>query len=199
MSDLRRLLNQHHPFVLALALSAVAVALVVLFNLGKSLTGLDQAEEVSSSRQQQRVSTIRNVEELPPFALQDTAGATRSLSEWEGRVILLNFWATWCPPCKYEIPDFIELQAEYGEAGFQIVGIGIDEAERIRSYHDEMGINYPVLIATDPEMMSDWGNRAQVLPYSVVIDRDGEIRYIHRGQLDRSQFEREILPLITPP
>ncbi len=196
MSELKKRLQQHHPFVVALGLSAVAVAIVLLFNLGKSLSGADDGANSSKAAQTTLDGGISNAWELPPFALQDTEGATRTLSDWKGKVILLNFWATWCPPCKYEIPEFMEYQAEYEESGFQIIGIGIDDPQRIKTYYDEMGINYPVLIATDPEMMSHWGNRAQVLPYSVVIDRQGEIRYIHRGQLDRPVFEQKIKPLI---
>ena len=193
MRELKKLLQQYHPFVLVLGLSAIAVAATLLFNLGKSLSGLD---EQNSTPQHEASAGITNAWELPPFSLQDTEGATRTLSDWKGKVILLNFWATWCPPCKYEIPDFMEYQAKYGDAGFQIIGIGIDDPERIKAYYDEMGMNYPVLINTDPELMSQWGNQAQVLPYSVVIDRQGEIRYIHRGQLDHPVFEQKIKPLI---
>ncbi len=193
MRELRKLLQRHHPFVLVLGLSAIAVAATLLFNLGKSLSGLD---EQNSTPQHEASAGITNAWELPPFSLQDTEGVTRTLSDWKGKVILLNFWATWCPPCKYEIPDFMEYQAKYGDAGFQIIGIGIDDPERIKAYYDEMGMNYPVLINTDPELMSQWGNQAQVLPYSVVIDRQGEIRYIHRGQLDHPVFEQKIKPLI---
>lgn len=195
MSELKKLLSQHHPFVLVLYLTIVAAAAAVLFNFGQELSG-DEVVHVEKPQSIQLNNGATNAWELPAFTLADTEGNTRSLDEWKGKVILLNFWATWCPPCKYEIPDFMEYQAEYESAGFQIVGIGIDGAEAIKQYYDEMGINYPVLIATDAGMMSDWGNREQVLPYSVVIDRSGEIRYIHRGQLDHPVFETQIKPLI---
>ncbi len=192
MSESNKLLNRHHPFVVVLGISAVVVAAVLLFNLGSSLSsGTTEADTAEPDNR------VTHIDQIPPFSLPDTEGVVHSLSDWQGKVILLNFWATWCPPCKYEIPDFMEFQSEYGEAGFQIVGIGIDEPENIRQFNDDMGINYPLLTATDPEMMNHWGNRQQVLPYSVVIDRAGEIRYIHRGQLQPSTFERTILPLIT--
>lgn len=197
MSELKKLLRRHHPFVLVLGLSAFAVTLMLLFNLGKSLSGMNSEESSAEPARITLKDDITNAWELPPFTLQDTEGTTRTLSDWKGKVILLNFWATWCPPCKYEIPDFMEYQAEYEADGFQIIGIGIDDSEPIKRYTNEMGINYPVLISTSPKMMSHWGNHEQVLPYSVVIDRQGEIRYIHRGQLDQAVFERMIQPLIT--
>ena len=189
-------LKNLHPFVLVLYLTIVAVAAVLLFNAGKSI----QESPVDSITQPLRFKDgATNAWELPPFQLEDTDGVLRSLSDWKGQVILLNFWATWCPPCKYEIPDFMEYQTAHEEEGFQIIGIGIDDAAAIREYYDAMGMNYPVLMATDSRMMSDWGNREQVLPYSVVIDRTGEIRYIHRGQLDPAVFDAEIKPLIQNP
>lgn len=198
IDELKRLLRTHHPFTLVLYLTVVTIATVLLFNMGKEFAGIsaDSSQRPSEGQKQIQTEGLPNAWELPPFSLQDTEGVAHSLDEWRGQVILLNFWATWCPPCKYEIPDFMEYQADYAESGFQIVGIGIDDADSIKNYYDEMGMNYPVLIATDSAMMAQWGNREQVLPYSVVIDRDGEIRYIHRGQLDPPVFEATIKPLI---
>ena len=198
MSDLKQLIRNNHPFVLILYLTVVAVAATLLFDLGRTLSGGDKEPEQSAQRSPLKGGAT-NVWTLPPFSLEDTDGVLHSLKRWQGKVILLNFWATWCPPCKYEIPDFMEYQAEYAAAGFQIVGIAVDDPQQVKAYYDEMGINYPVLITTDGTMMGDWGNREQVLPYSVVIDRAGEVRYIHRGQLDRPIFDRQIKPLIEQP
>ncbi len=191
MDVLKKLLQQHHPFTLALYLSAITVIIIMLFNLGNGFS--EEPEKPADSGIGPYTS---NVWEAEPLSLKDIEGVTRSLDEWKGKVILLNFWATWCPPCKREIPDFIEYQNHYGDAGLQIIGIGIDEPERIAEYSNTMGINYPVLIATDSQMMSSWGNEQQVLPYSVIIDQTGEVRYIHRGELDQKVFDAEIKPLI---
>ena len=196
MSELKRLLQTQHPFMLALYLTIITVTTVLLFNLGKELSSAEPMPTTEEYSEIRLKDDITNAWALPAFSLEDTEGALHTLDEWKGKVILLNFWATWCPPCKYEIPEFMEYQSEYEGAGFQIIGIGIDEPEQIKNYYDEMGMNYPVLIATEAEMMGHWGNREQVLPYSVVIDRSGEIRYIHRGQLDRPVFESQIQPLI---
>jgi peroxiredoxin len=139
---------------------------------------------------------IVNAWDLPPFQLKDTQGETHTLSDWKGKLILLNFWATWCPPCRYEIPEFIEYQNEYGKDGLQIIGIGIGEEKPIKNFARTFEMNYPVLITPDSALMQDWGNADQVLPYSVLINRDGRIQYIHRGQLTKLSFKYEIEPFI---
>ena len=141
---------------------------------------------------------IVNAWDLPPFHLKDIKGETHSLSDWKGKLILLNFWATWCPPCRYEIPEFIEYQNEYGDDGLQIIGIGIGEEKPIKNFARTFEMNYPVLITPDSGLMLDWGNADQILPYSVLINRDGRIQYIHRGQLTKLSFKYEIEPFIKP-
>lgn len=139
---------------------------------------------------------VTNAWDLPAFKLRDTKGETHALSDWKGKLILLNFWATWCPPCRYEIPEFIEYQNEYGKDGLQIIGIGIGEEKPIKNFARTLEMNYPVLITPDSGMMLDWGNSDQILPYSVLINREGRIQYIHRGQLTKLSFKYEIQPFI---
>ena len=139
----------------------------------------------------------------PRFELKGLDGKTHSLDEWKGKVIILNFWASWCAPCQYEIPEFVKYQSEYGKRGLQIVGIGIDEERKLRNVARSLGINYPVLIIDpgDPEqtgILSQWGNDKQYIPYSVVIRKDGRITYIHRGVLDEEAFKEYVRPLIEP-
>jgi len=201
---IKKLLNIYHPFTIVLYLSAMVVAILAAYKLGGHWAAGSQpitAEEYAASTAPKTAVTqlednITSAWALPPFALEGTDGEIHSLREWEGKVILLNFWATWCPPCKYEIPEFIEYQNEYGDAGFQIVGIGIDDPDKVKNFTRTLKINYPVLLASSGQMMYDWGNHDQVLPYSVLIDRSGQIRYIHRGQLTPLSFEHEIKPII---
>lgn len=133
------------------------------------------------------------------FALPDLAGKTRRLADWRGKVVLLNFWATWCPPCRYEIPGFIRLQRRYGDQGLQIVGISIDNPEAVARYWQEMKINYPLLLADDStfELMSAYGNRPGSLPYSVVIGRDGGIIATRLGVYEEAALEKLIQPLLV--
>lgn len=111
------------------------------------------------------------------FALPDVDGRTRSLSEWKGRLVLVNFWATWCPPCREEIPLFVEAQRRHGAAGLQVVGIAFDAAAEVATYAHGKNINYPLLIGGEQflKIMGQYGNRSGSLPYSVLLDRDGKV------------------------
>lgn len=127
----------------------------------------------------------------PEFAIADLDGEIRNIKEWDGQVILLNFWATWCPPCLSEIPGFVELQDQYGEQGFQVIGIAIDEEEAVREFVARLKINYPVMAAEFEalELSSRYGNRMGALPYSVFINRKGEISDMITGELSKIEAE----------
>ncbi len=184
-------------FTTALYWILLVVAAIVAYKLG----GLWVAEQPTASSAPRTIDFqldggVTSAWDIPPFYLEDTEGNLHQLSDWKGKVIMLNFWATWCPPCKYEIPEFIEYQNEYGVNGLQIIGIGIDDPDKVKNFTRTLEINYPVLLTTSSEIMSKWGNSNQVLPYTVIIDREGQIRYIHRGQLSKLSFEHEIKPII---
>jgi len=148
-----------------------------------------------------RVASVSVPVTASEFALPDLAGKTRHLADWRGKVILLNFWATWCPPCRYEIPGFIRLQQRYGDQGLQIVGISIDNPEAVARYWQEMKINYPLLLADDStfNLMSAYGNRPGSLPYSVLIRRDGGIAATRLGIFEETALEKLIQPLLAEP
>jgi peroxiredoxin len=130
----------------------------------------------------------------PAFTLPDVKGAQVSLADLRGKVVLLNFWATWCPPCRREIPDFISLQSQYGAQGLQIVGIGTDEQEKVRAYAEENGMNYPVLFGTDDVALKYGGIDA--IPTTFVIDREGRIVTKYVGLRSREEFEQVIRKLL---
>lgn len=132
------------------------------------------------------------------FVLPDTTGTQRSLSEWKGKVLIINFWTTWCPPCLKEIPEFIAMQREYGEKGLQFVGIAVEDKEPVKKFAAMMGINYPVLVAEEEgiAMSVGLGNVIGALPFSVVVDRHGKITHTHPGPIDRRQLEEVITPLL---
>ena len=125
----------------------------------------------------------------PEFAATDLNGQLRNIKEWDGKVILLNFWATWCPPCLKEIPDFIELQKDYGEQGFQIIGIAVDDEQAVREYATEIGINYPTMAVQSEGagLARRYGNNAGALPYTVIINRNGEISNTIMGELNKTR------------
>jgi thiol-disulfide isomerase/thioredoxin len=111
----------------------------------------------------------------PDFTLQSLDGKTMRLSDFRGKAVLLNFWATWCGPCKIEMPWFVELQKQYASQGFQIVGVAMDDAskEDISKFAKDMGVNYPILIGK--ESVGDEYGGVPALPESFLIGRDGKI------------------------
>jgi len=127
----------------------------------------------------------------PEFAAMDLNDQLRNIKEWDGDLILVNFWATWCPPCKKEIPVFIELQNKYGDQGFQIIGIAIDNKEDTAEFATQIGINYPTLIAEADgiSLAKHFGNGYGVLPYTVIINRQGEISDTIKGELSKIEAE----------
>ena len=134
----------------------------------------------------------------PLFKLKDLEGKVRDVKEWDGQVLMINFWATWCPPCRKEIPAFIELQEKYKDKGFKILGIALDEKEAVINFTDPMGVNYPILMAEQEGIVLSkaYGNRLGVLPYTVIVDRKGNIVHRQRTELTFEQVEGMIKPLL---
>jgi len=127
----------------------------------------------------------------PEFALQDLDGRRHSVTEWDGKVLALNFWASWCLPCREEIPGFIMLQEKFADQGLQFIGIALERTETARSFVAEVGINYPVLIGEQEviRIAEQYGNTIGALPYTVIIDRNGKIAFIKRGPLHADKAE----------
>ena|SRR5699024_9896977 len=137
----------------------------------------------------------------PDFTMPDLAGTQRSISEFDGKVLVLNFWATWCIPCRQEIPMLIEAQTQLGDKGLQIVGIAVDNPKPTATFADQYGINYPVLVdlnkgARIQDEYTQPGDPAAVLPYSVIVGRDGRIHASVAGQLKRAQLDSLVQPLL---
>ncbi len=132
------------------------------------------------------------------FALAGLDGKQHGLAEWRDKVVLLNFWASWCSPCQSEIRDLVTFQTRYGAEGLQVVGIGMDDETKLRNVQRSLGINYPVLLSkpSGGALMSRYGNREGVVPYSVLISRMGEVVYTHAGTIDRETFAQQVLPLL---
>jgi peroxiredoxin len=135
---------------------------------------------------------------ITDFTLPDLKGVKHDIHEWDGKVIVLNFWATWCPPCRKETPMFVQLQNTLGAKGLQFVGVAIDDHNKVKDFVDTYGVNYPILVGVDDaiEIAKTYGNRFGALPYTVVIDRTGKIVYVQRGELERDIAEKTIKSLL---
>jgi peroxiredoxin len=131
------------------------------------------------------------------FSFKDTYGRRVSLSDFKGKVILLDFWATWCIPCKKEIPGFIELQKKFGDRGLQVIGLSVDDTLTVaKTYAADMKMNYPVLLAEGKEDILKAYDPIPSIPVSVIIDRQGRIVARHLGIASMDVFEKEIVPLL---
>jgi thiol-disulfide isomerase/thioredoxin len=138
------------------------------------------------------------VERVLSARVTDVKGGTQSLEQWRGRVLVVNYWATWCAPCREEIPGFVRLQERYGSRGLQFVGIAIDQPDKVAEFASEFRINYPLLLGglETIELLRQAGNRAGVLPYTLVIDRKGNLVGREQGGLKEASLERIIQPLL---
>ena len=141
----------------------------------------------------------QNGPDLPNFSFLDVAGVQRDRSEWDGKILVINFWATWCPPCREEIPEFVKLQEEMGDQGLQFIGIAIEDAEPVKAFMAEITFNYPVLIGEDDGMSlsAQLGNTIGVLPFTAVIDRSGKVVHAHSGPFTREQVMTIVKPLLA--
>ncbi|MBE3111616.1 MAG: TlpA family protein disulfide reductase [Acidobacteria bacterium] len=126
----------------------------------------------------------------PEFSLQDLQGDSLSLSSYKGKVLVLNFWATWCPPCRREIPDFIEAYKNLKDKGLEILGVSVDDlsAEALRDWTQKAGMNYPVALAT-AKIIADY-QPGEFIPATIVIDRRGRIRYRQSNLMDKETLLR---------
>jgi peroxiredoxin len=132
----------------------------------------------------------------PDFTLQDANGKAVKLSDYKGKVVLLDFWATWCGPCKIEIPWFIEFQRKYKDRGFSVLGVSMDEDgwQIVKPFAEEFKMNYPVVLGND-ETATAFGG-VEVLPTTFIIDKEGRIVATHRGLTSKDEMEKAIEDLL---
>jgi len=131
------------------------------------------------------------------FTVKDLDGRSVRLADFRGKVILLDFWATWCPPCKAEIPGFVELQEKYGEQGLQVVGVSVDDPpEKLKPFADEFRMNYPVLVGLGRDDLQDAYGPMWGIPTTFLISRDGRICRKHSGLVGKERYEQAIKALL---
>ena len=131
---------------------------------------------------------------LLALTLPDAGGTPVALADWRGDIVVVNFWATWCPPCLREIPDFVEVFEEHRAQGVRFVGLSIDTPENVAAFAEKMGVTYPLLIgdADTLQLAAALGNPAQGLPFTVILDRRGLIRHVTLGTMSKSDLANKI-------
>ena len=143
-----------------------------------------------------KLKAERTRNEAADFTLEDANGQTMKLSDLRGKVVLLNFWATWCVPCKIEIPWFVEMEREFKDQGFAVVGVSMDEDgwTAVKPFMADMKVNYRMVLGTE-EMAQLYGG-VQALPTTYMLDRNGKVASVHMGIVSRNVFEEEIRALL---
>ncbi len=135
---------------------------------------------------------------LLALSLPDTNGKSQSLGQWRGKVLVVNYWATWCGPCREEMPEFVRAQRDLGPKGLQIVGIAIDQPAKVIEFAKELGLNYPALIGSYDaiDIAKPLGNRLAALPFTVVLDRTGQVAHTQLGPLKPEQLRTIVNALL---
>jgi thiol-disulfide isomerase/thioredoxin len=174
---------KHGPAVAGLAVVA-CVALAAGYHFGRD-RGASPGEPPGPPTAQP-VPAVR-----PLFSLTDSGGELRSIADWDGRSLMINFWATWCPPCRREIPLLNSLRAEYGPRGFEVIGVAVDFREDVLAYMRETPIDYPVLIGEQDgiDAARAFGMETMGFPFTIFTDREGRIVTVHVGELHAAEAD----------
>ncbi|MDQ2963832.1 MAG: TlpA family protein disulfide reductase [Pseudomonadota bacterium] len=135
---------------------------------------------------------------LLALSLPDTQGTPQSLRQWSGKVLVVNFWATWCEPCREEMPEFVRAQRELGPQGLQFVGIAIDQRDKVVQFAKELDLNYPALIGgyDAMDLSKPLGNRLAALPFTVILDRNGQVAHTQLGPLKPAKLRSIVANLL---
>jgi peroxiredoxin len=171
----------------------VIVATIVLLGAGAGGYWLQHARQQAPVALPTEADTRSMVgQPRPGFALPDLEGEVRDISDWDGNILAVNFWATWCAPCKEEIPEFIELQDRYRDDGVVFIGVALDNIEAVTDFVERYGMNYPVLIGEQAviDAARAYGNNIGALPYTAFVNREGRIVHTHYGLIKRADAEQ---------
>ncbi len=172
---------------------AVNLTLAVIVGIGIWFATHDK---LAPTKPNMQATTIP--ETLPGFTLKDTEGVIRNSSEWKGKILIVNFWATWCPPCLEEMPTLIDFQHQHSSNGVQVVGVAVDNLDQVKDFIDTYGINFPVLIGSDDAiaLAQKMGNRISALPYTAIFDKNGKTLYAQPGKITQESLEKVIKTLL---
>lgn len=176
---------------------AVAAVVALVYSLVPSLPG---PAEIASGAESSAASDVCPADARTAnldFTVKDLNGNNVSLASFKGKVIVLDFWATWCAPCKAEIPGFVELQDAYGSQGLQMIGVSVDDkVETLRPFASEFKMNYPVLVGLGRDDLQDAYGPLWGIPTTFVINREGKICKKHSGLVGKDRYEKDIKALL---
>jgi len=175
-----------------LAMGAVAVALLLIYLAPGAAPPAVDGDDIGHEADAAVVGSRAPMH----FTLKDMNGVEVKLSSFKGKIVMLNFWATWCPPCKVEIPDLVQLQKQYGEH-LVILGVSIDDTpEQLKPFAAEYHVNYPLLVGKGRDDVTEAFGGTWALPSTAIIGRDGKIARKHTGIRTKEQFESDIKALL---
>lgn len=182
------------PIILALVAALAAAAAGMYTARQQAATAPSAAPTTATQAQHAALNTLLGLE------LADTNGARQPLAQWKGKILVLNFWATWCPPCRKEIPAFSAMSGKYRDKGVQFVGISIDTPTNVRDFQREHRVGYPLLIAEPSvvQLTESLGNAAQGLPFTVIVDKTGVISRVKVGMLSEDDLDTTLGRLTRP-
>lgn len=171
-----------------------SVQLLLVLVLAGAGAGCDRGLDTA------RFAAVEGPLQRPDFSLATIDGGSRSVSQWDGQVLLVDFWASWCLPCRREMPTFDALRAMYGEQGFEVVGLAADSLEQVREFVAEVPVDFPIVYGEPSEVIAisvAYGNIYRGLPFSAFVDREGNIRYIRKpGEVSFEEAEEILLRLL---
>ena len=158
----------------------------------------DESARSTAGDQVIRSSSDESRDKAADFGFTDQHGEERRFSDWDGMIRVVNFWATWCPPCVHEIPMLVSVQDSFRAQGVQFIGVAVDDPDGAFAMAKELGMNYPTMADARRtlDLLHAYGNRAAALPFTAFVDRQGRIRDRHTGELNLEQTREKIQALL---
>jgi peroxiredoxin len=180
--------------VTVLAASAGSAGVLLWRNFNPPPEPVARVPAVSLTNDGKQASSLSIGDRRPDFSLPDVDGVEHSVAQWDGQLLLINFWATWCPPCLAEIPIFVRLQAEFAAQGVQFLGVALDNVDNVRAFQTEHAMNYPSMHGQRDaiSLSKRYGNSIGALPYTVVVARDGSVVTMHHGEMAEADVRQLI-------